>query len=243
MKYFEAKITLLLKKDVSYKHIHDFLSTNLNKAFLLDENLKILHSENHFKPFCYDSLYPFEAKTKIYNKNNVYVFTIRSPHEDFINSLTKALKAHKALDFQVLAIEKSKKDTYIINSVITATPAIFTKTNEKTDKVYYWTKEDGSLEFVKKRITDNLHKKYKFFFDEDVKVPDDFIQLIQMQNIKPIVFDYKNTKLFTNRFKIVFNEDENSQKLANLAYTVGIGEKSGLGFGFLARTRLWFTIY
>ena len=46
-------------------------------------------------------------------------------------------------------------------------------------------------------------------------------------------FFYKNTKLLSNKFKIVPNDDVISQNLAFIAEATGIGEKSssaGLGY-------------
>ena len=56
-------------------------------------------------------------------------------------------------------------------------------------------------------------------------------------NEKPIVFNYKKGKLFSNRFKIAFESDKNSQKLAKLALGVGILEKNTLGFGMVVKGR------
>jgi len=45
----------------------------------------------------------------------------------------------------------------------------------------------------------------------------------------------KRFDIFSNKFKIYFASDEISQKLAFLAFGVGILEKNSLGFGFLTK--------
>ena len=117
------------------------------------------------------------------------------------------------------------------------TPTIISIYDEEKDYIRYWIKDEGSLDFVKKRIKDNLEKKYEQFYKEKIIAPDDFISMITIQNKKPIVYNYKRITPWTNKFKILFASDDISQKLASLAFGVGILEKNSLGFGFLTKGR------
>ncbi len=234
MKYFELKITLLLNVHIIYKEIHSFISSNINKAMTEDVTLKNLHINKKFKPYCIGSLYPFDLKNKIYKANQVYILTIRSIDKGFLNYLKSSLKNSNKLDFKVLAIEFLEHKYKFIESAYSLTPTVISISDEN-NRVRHWTKGDGSLEFVKRRIKDNLQKKYIEFYGENLSVEEDFISMIEIKNHKPIVFNYKRVKLYTNKFKIVFASDENSQKLAFLAFGVGILEKNSLGFGFLTR--------
>lgn len=234
MKNYELKVTLLLKVDIKYEDTHDRVSSNINKAMYENTKLKELHKNKKYKPYCIGSLYPFDMASKVYKSNQVYVLTIRSIEKEFLNLLKTTLKSSVKLDFNVLAAEFKEIKYNFIESAFTLTPTIISITDD-SQKIRYWTKDENSLEFVKQRIKDNLEKKYFEFYKEEVIAPDDFISMIQIQNNKPIVFNYKKTKLFTNKFKIIFNCDEASQKLANLAFGVGILEKNSLGFGFLTK--------
>ncbi|CAA6825070.1 MAG: CRISPR-associated endoribonuclease Cas6 [uncultured Sulfurovum sp.] len=235
MKLYEIKITLLLKKDVKLIDVQAFLSSNVNKSMLEDKSLKKLHAVKGFKPYCLGSLYPFDLENKIYHKNQMYVLTMRSIDKAFLQSLSIVLKASKKLDFNVMAIEFLSRSYGFIESAFTLTPAIISIKDEEKNYIRYWTKEEGSLDFVKQRIKDNLEKKYEQFFNEKILAPDDFILMISIQNRKPMVYNYKGTKLWTNKFKIVFAPDGVSQKLASLAFGVGILEKNSLGLGFLTK--------
>lgn len=234
MNYYELKITLFLKVDIKYEDIHEFLSSNVNRAMYENDVLKQIHQNKKFKAYCIGSLYPFDMTSKMYKANQVYVLTVRSIDKEFLSLLKNALKESKKLDFNVLAIESKEMKARYIESAFTLTPAIISITDEN-NKIRHWTQNENSLEFVKQRIKDNLEKKYSEFYEEKIVAPDDFISMIQIQNNKPIVFNYKKTKLFTNKFKLVFNNDEISQKLVNLAFGVGILEKNSLGFGFLTK--------
>ena len=237
MKNYEIKITLLLKRDVKLVDTHEFLSANINKVMLEDTELKERHKLNSFKPYCIGSLYPFDLESKLYKANQVYILTIRSIDISFLNSLKKVLKSSVKLDFNVLAIESITQNHKYIESAFTLTPTIISIYDEEKDYIRYWIKDEGSLDFVKKRIKDNLEKKYEQFYKEKIIAPDDFISMIQIQNKKPIVYNYKRIKLWTNKFKILFASDDISQKLASLAFGVGILEKNSLGFGFLTKGR------
>ena len=235
MKNYEIKITLLLKKDIALVDVQEFLSTNINRAMLEESTLKNIHVVNAYKPYCIGTLYPFDLENKMYHKNQMYMLTIRSIDRDFLNRLQNVLKNSRKLDFNVVAIEFLTRDYGYVESAFTLTPAIISIKDEEKKYIRYWTKEEGSLDFVKKRIKDNLEKKYEQFFNEKIVAPDDFILMLSIQNKKAIVYNYKGVKLWTNKFKMVFAPDEVSQKLASLAFGVGILEKNSLGLGFLTK--------
>ena len=83
-------------------------------------------------------------------------------------------------------------------------------------------------------------KKYEEFFGKKIEVNQNFIQLLEVKNQKPQSIYFTTTKneiqkrvrLLGNKFRIVPNEDEISQKLAFLTLGVGLGEKSSYGSGF-----------
>lgn len=162
MKNYEIKITLLLKKDIKYENVHYEISSNINKAMSQDERLKQIHKNNKYNPYCIGSLYPFNIQTKVYKANQVYILTIRSIKQEFLNSLKTSLKSCKTLDFNVLAIELNELNQKFIESIYTLTPSVISITN-KQGKIINWTKAESSLEFVKRRIKDNLEKNIKSF--------------------------------------------------------------------------------
>ena len=86
---------------------------------------------------------------------------------------------------------------------------------------------------------DNLEKKYKSFFGEEIALDSaaqNFIQLLELKNRKPQTIKVKKDggfiRFFGNKLRIVPNEDELSQKLAFTALACGLGEKNSYGGGF-----------
>jgi len=210
------------------------MTSNINKAFLEDELLQKMHMNKQFKPYVVGSLYPLDMQTKMYKMNQVYVLHIRSIDKEFLNRLKNSFKKANELDFKVISIEFKRQNYGFIDSVYTLTPVIMT-INDELGKVRYWTKEEESLDFVRHRIKNNLERKYFDFFGKNIVAPSDFVQSIQLHNKKPIVFNYKGSRLFANKFKFSVNNDKISQELIKLGFGVGILEKNSLGFGFLTR--------
>lgn len=71
---------------------------------------------------------------------------------------------------------------------------------------------------------------------KEIKKNGDIIQLLELKNKVPqniiIYKDGKKIRFFGNKFRIVPNEDEVSQKLAFTALACGLGEKNSYGGGF-----------
>lgn len=233
MKIYELKIILKLNKDLLLKDYISFISENINYIFYNSIILRAIHEKKGFKPYVVGSIYPVATKLKKYQKDGVYTLTLRTIAKNIADELQEASRKATNLDFDILYIKTNELKIGHIDSLYTITPAVLTITNDDK-KIRYWTIEDDLL-LLQKRIRDNLEKKYKEFFKKSVKAPEDMINFLSIENQKPIVFDYKGGKIFANKFKIGFNSDEISQKLAKLSFGVGLLEKNSLGFGMVVR--------
>jgi len=81
-----------------------------------------------------------------------------------------------------------------------------------------------------------VEKKYQSFYGESIKSEGSFIQLLELKNRYPqsiyIKKGDRDIRFFGNKFRIVPNDDEVSQKLAFVAIACGLGEKNSFGGGF-----------
>jgi CRISPR-associated endoribonuclease Cas6 len=178
-------------------------------------------------------LLPLE-KDKLYKKGFTYRFIIRSLDETLIDKLSQALRSN--IDNPYLLIVQTDKKTikqFFISELYSATPVIVSMENGK-----FWTMQsDGDILKLQKQLHDNLEKKYQSFYGEPMHSETNFIQLIEIKNRVPqnirIHKDGKEIRFFGNKFKIIPNEDELSQKLAFVAMACGLGEKNSYGGGFL----------
>ena len=233
MKYFELKCTAYIKKDIPFKESFNTLSKYISYAMAQDERLKELHSTKGFKYYVFGGLLPIE-QSKTYIKGNTYYFTIRSLDELFITKLSTVLR--KNIDNPYLLIVETHKKAikqFFVTELYTATPVIVTMKNGK-----YWVKEDDMM-LLYKQLQDNLEKKYQEFYDKPIESSQSFIQLFELKNNRLQTIetdkthsDGKFVKFYGNKFRIVPNEDEISQKLAFTALACGLGEKNSFGGGF-----------
>lgn len=241
MKIYELKCTAFLKQDITYKNSYDILSSYINFSFLGDEELKELHEKKGFKNYSFGNFYP-PSKDKIYKNGNTYTFNIRSFNESFIDKLSKLLRENiNNKYFQVVQANKKVINRFFINELITLTPTIVTIKKEDGKYDFWTTKKDGDILKLQKQLQDNLLKKYEDVFNEKLEPIQNFIQLMELKNHTPqsIYFRKKindkkqiNVRLLGNKFRLLINEDEVSQKLAFTALACSLGEKSSLGGGF-----------
>jgi CRISPR-associated endoribonuclease Cas6 len=235
MKYFELRCKAYLKKDIDFKSSFETLSKFISYSMAQDEELKKIHLNRGFKFYTFGTFYPIE-KDKLYKKDNSYTFTIRSLDESFIDRLSNKLREN--INNPKILVIQTQKRTFkqsFITELYTTTPVITSIPN--TNPVKYWTlKEDGDILNLQRLLHENLEKKYKEFYKDELKNSANFIQLLELKNRVPqnitIEKDGKTIRFFGNKFKIIPNEDEISQKLAFLALGAGLGEKNSFGGGF-----------
>ncbi len=225
MNFSQLTITIFLNKDIPFNESGEFIGNIISSTMLLEDSLKEMHEKKAYK-YVYDSFYPIE-KSKIYEKGRIYVFNIRSFNSYFVSNMKKLLPLAKSNDFKIIAVEERRIRQKFITELYTKTAAIVTVDSKP------WLLKDGDLMFLQKRLQDNLEKKFKDIYGEAIDIKQSFIQRIDVINKKPISFKYKNVHLLGNKFKIVINEDEQSQKLAFIALGMGLGEKgSSVGAGY-----------
>ena len=232
MHYYELTVTAYLLKNVVFNEANEKIAQLINKAMLNDKYLAIKHKENKFKNYVFDSLYPRE-KDKTYKAGKIYVFRIRSLEKDFITKIKKIFNNTATDYFKVIAGEIRRQEQRPIKELYTVTPALVT-----IGKNIYWVPGDD-LKLLIERMNSNLFKKYKEYFNVSLKEDQIFFDKIKLLNKIPLVYKYKNTHLFGNKFKIAINEDEISQKLAFLTLGIGLLEKnSTIGMGFCIDGRI-----
>jgi CRISPR-associated endoribonuclease Cas6 len=232
MRYFELTCTAYIKKDIEFDKTFELLSKYISFS-MVKGGLEDTHEKRGYKFYVYGGFLPLE-KDKVYKKGSSYTFTIRSLDENFIESLASSLRQNiDNSDFLVVQIAKKAVQQFFINELYSATPVIASVENGK-----FWTmQQSGDIMQLQKQLHDNLEKKYKSFFKEELKEEQNFIQLLEIKNRVPqnikIFKNGKQIRFFGNKFRIIPNEDEVSQKLAFTALACGLGEKNSYGGGFL----------
>jgi len=231
MQLFELKCTAYLKNSIEFERSFEAISKYISFSMMRGD-LQAVHESTGYKYFVFGGLMPLE-KEKVYHQGKIYTFTLRSLDEHFINTLGYALKHNiDNPDFLIVETAKKRVNQFFISELYSATPVIIT-----SDRNQYWTMErSGDILKLQKQLHDNLEKKYQSFYGEEIKAPQNFIQLLEIKNCVPqnikIHKEGKSIRFFGNKFKIIPNEDELSQKLAFVALACGLGEKGSYGGGF-----------
>lgn len=232
MKYFELICTAYLKDDIPFKSSFDTLSKYISYSMAQSEELKKLHDQAGFKHYNFGSFYPIE-KEQIYKKGSSYTFRLRSLDEKFIDELSKTLRQNiDNPNFLVVETHKKTIKQFFISELYSATPVVVS-----VGKGLYWSiDKDGDILKLQKQLNYNLEKKYQSFYNKPIKGEQNFIQLLEIKNKYPqSIYMQKGSRevrFFGNKFRIVPNEDEVSQKLAFVALACGLGEKNSFGGGF-----------
>jgi len=232
MKLYELLCAVYIKSDMAFEKSFEIMARYISFS-MARGSLEDIHTKNGFKHYVFGGLLPIE-KEKLYKKGSTYSFTIRSLDEKFINALSDALRKNiDNPDFLVVHTEKKVIKQFFISELYSVTPVVVSIEDGK-----YWTMQSsGDILQLQKQLHDNLEKKYQSFYGEELKAPQNFIQLLEIKNRVPqnikIIKEGKKVTFFGNKFKIVPNEDEASQKLAFIALACGIGEKNSYGGGFL----------
>lgn len=231
MKYFELTCKTYLKQDVTFEQSFEVLSKYI--SFCMAHNgFEKFHEGKGYKYYTFGGFLPLE-KEKVYQQGQTYSFTFRCLDEKLVDTLAKALREN-VNNSQMLVLETHKKtiSQFFITELYSATPVVVTLPNKR-----YWSlQESGDILLLQKQFHENLLKKYQSFYGESLHVNQNFIQLLEIKNKVPqsIITHKKEQaiRFFGNKFRIVPNEDEVSQKLAFMALACGLGEKNSFGGGF-----------
>lgn len=241
MKIFELKCEAYLKNDLELKDSFDILSKYINYSIYLNKKIDLEDKTKIINNYCFGNFYPTELD-RIYKKDKIYKFIIRSIDENLITDLQQYLCENINNDFiKVIKTEKKDIEQFFISELYSATPVIISDRKDENGKQIFWSLDyNGDMNALQKRLQKNLEKKFKLFYNEDLDICENFIEKIELKNQKPQSIYFKTKinqrekliRLIGNKFKIIPNKDSLSQKLAFLSLAVGLGEKSSLGGGF-----------
>lgn len=205
---FSMKIGLKLKDDLPVVKIQNFLAVELKKA------VGTLGADSLY---CFGGLKPIE-KDMLYKKDKEYYFLVRSLNIDILTIIRNNVEKIKAT---ITECKVAKMKPIVVSELYTVTPVVVT-----IYKRLYWTTSETTTEDLKQRLENNLCKKLGI--TEHVS----FIDVIVQKNDKPIKTTVTDFNYIGNKFSIKIKQDFESQKLANYALALGLGEHTKRGFGF-----------
>lgn len=226
MNFYELKIKVKLSQDMNFIEVPYNIGVFINNSMLKSALLKKFHEEKFYK-YVYDTFYPIE-KERVYKKDKVYSFRLRSMNIQLLNKMAMAIYNHDYNNIKAIDVDLKVHEVDKINEIYTLKPAIVTIDSKP------WLKENCSIDLLMERLNNNLEKKLNQIGEEcGVRDTGMFISEMEILNRFPMKYSYKSINLLGNKVKIKVNQDEFSQKKALIAIALGLGEKgSSLGAGF-----------
>jgi CRISPR-associated endoribonuclease Cas6 len=226
--YHELNISVVPKYDMELRGIGEILGKHVSYAMEKDMELYNLHGKDGIKLYCYDYLYPRAEsinRIKKYRKDKKYSFRLRTPIYDLAERFAKVLTVTTSNYFHGVGVSYKEKKFRFAGEIYTATPVYITLNEDEEGKI--------TSQGLTEKITNNLSRKFEIVFKKSIE-EQDFIEFIEKKNIKPIAMNYKSATLFGDKYRFCISESENSQKLAYIAISCGVLEKStSLGCGFV----------
>lgn len=221
--FYEVMSTIRFYEDLPMREVQSGLAGLVSNAMLFDEQLKVLHQQNRFKPYVFCAPYPLEPD-RIYCGGRMYCFHLRTLDLSFALAMKDYLPRAKGAA-KVVSIELRSYPQTHVSELISLTPIICTVENR------CWMPENG-LGLLADRLHINSVKKYKALDASFMESDEPFFERIELLNRKPVIIDYKGTTLLGHKVHLNVKPNEWAQQLAFTALGGGLGEKNALGFGY-----------
>ena len=136
------------------------------------------------------------------------------------------LKDNITNELKGLVISERKLEYKYIDKLVSVTPIIV-----KTENAY-WRGNLTTEDFLN-RIKNNLIKKYKRFYDENLDENEELFEKIEFRNSVPIKCSYKNINLLGDKVVLTIAKNPTAQKLAFLSLGAGLSEMASRGYSYV----------
>ncbi len=207
-----------------------------------------LHDLPGSKFFCFSNIYPVGINNGVlssFKEGETKYLLVSSPDSVFIKALREMIPETVNIgEYSFDVIEKKMIDPKIKKGDIlrAKTPIViripkhrYGEYGIKSEKGYvYWRPEYDFRAFVK-QIEDNLIKKYKAFYGEEIERESIFEIYKYGKSVSvPLVINGRKVQIIGSLWDFSFSYLTPSQRrLLNLSLSTGLGEKNSLGFGFV----------
>lgn len=202
-----------------------------------------VHDEIGFKYFCFSNLYPFRAG-KSFEKGQIVNLLISSPRKEVIYAIAGILTEKRPLQiggylFEIVGTNILTSGLLGGEILITATPInisipleMYEKYSIKSDKSgVHWTNKMPLNAFVESLEHNSIHK-YEKFFNLKFETNSPLFRSFKFKNFALV--SYNKAKIAASYWELEPNNDiKEHQKLFNLIFDTGLGQRNGAGFGFV----------
>lgn len=225
MNIFQEDIKVYTLDDISQNEASKEICKLIDITLSRNDEFLSLHKKNLYKMYTFNSFYPVE-KEKIYKKDNIYTFQLRTIDSKLAKYLLNELHKSYTKSLKCIKVDIKEIKKHHIDRLYSITPVVL-----KND-FGYW-KGNMNIDEYANRLKVNMIKKYNKFYGENINEDFPLFNSIEFNNKKPIATNYKEIKILGDKLTLNVSDDELSQKIAYMSIGVGIGEINSRGFGFL----------
>jgi len=226
MFFYQINAKIHLKTGIFYQNSNEVISKVISSS-LINGGFSEFHNQRDIKFYVSSN---FFNPQKGYYKGGKNNFLINTPKKELAKILAKELSYYedKILGVDEIYLKKIRKKH--IQKLRSKNPVIISL----YEKNRYWTiDKSGDIIFFQEALVKNLVHKYEIFYNEKLTLEHSLISFLKVNPIvEKIILNSKKATLYGHKIEVGFNEDENSQKLAFLALSCGLGEKNSFGGGF-----------
>ncbi|MFJ5769456.1 CRISPR-associated endoribonuclease Cas6 [Psychrobacillus sp. NPDC093180] len=225
MKIFEIRLKVYLLKNVPGENSAEEISKLIDQSLFMNEQTKEMHEKREYAPYTFNSFFPIE-KSNLYKEGNIYTIIIRTISEEFKNHCENYLSNCYTETLKALSVEARIFREGLIEKVYSISPALI-----KTDSGYW--RNQLTLQDFERLLKENLYKKYKHFYQQEIDESVELYTHLQFDNRIPVAINYKGKKLLGDKVTIQVASNEVAQTLFFMALGVGILNNNARGSGYL----------
>ena len=230
MVVYELTVKAFLLEDIPVSLVSGVLAQYIDSYLVKDTHFAELHYKNSAKGYCFDMLSKIAKGMKVYKRDQVYQFRIRTVNRDLVSYLMEGIADHKTRAIKGLTRAVRQIPRKPIASVWTLTPYIF-----KTSKGY-WRDCMGFEEFEQALCAGLIHQ-YESYTSEEVEKNVALYDQIELKSKCAIGVSYKGITLLGDKIAMQVSDNETAQKIFyfTLANAIGMGPRGQgfLGFRFV----------
>ena len=217
--------------------------------FLQGTSYQKLHQKKSYKFFCFSNIFSSKENFKVFKKDRLYHWIISSPDKNFLKTLARKFLKKESFNLQKIPFKiegvrlfkvKLKKRLKLISS----TPIILRIPKEKFKEYeisppreynYLFWRPQYPFEAFLKQLEANIFKKYKTFYQKEIKEFPIFQRFIFKKSVSiPLKIHGKETLYIGSLWEFHFDFlDKKTKNILEFAIDCGLGEANSKGFGFV----------
>lgn len=228
MDIYEITLKIFAIQDIPVPLIYGELTKYIDGYLGQSAYFSEFHQRRSIKGYNFDLPIKIEKGMKIYRKDQIYQFRIRTVDKELLSYLLDGIADYKTDAIKGLTRAVKQIPHKSIASVWTLTPVIL----KNADGKGYW-RDCMSFEEFEQELTSSLIHQYEIYTGEKIKENVSIYNQIELKSKCAIGVPYKGITLLGDKLSMQISDDKSAQKVIYFALANGMGTMGARGQGFL----------